>query len=369
MTPADAATMAFDSLAAPPPPPAAETPAEKLTAERMSTRMGGVDKAVVLLLSLGPDRAAEIFRHLGDQEIEALSLRMAESRKVPAEATRLVFDEIIETAWAADYFVEGGVSFAQEVLENAVGPERAAEIIGRLSAIIEMRPFEFLRRTPPEQIYASLRNESSQTIALTVANLHTTLAAQVLGQLPEAEQAEVAHKIATMNETSPEVIKEVEKVMRRKLSNVISQNYSTIGGTKGLADILNRVDIQTERNVLETLDQTDASLAEEVRLLLFVFEDMVKLDDRNVQMVLKEVNQKDLVLALRGAPHDVKAKILANMSSRGAEMLKEEMEFQAPQRRNIIEEAQSQVVAVIRRLEERGAIVIGRGDGEDDLVV
>jgi flagellar motor switch protein FliG len=330
--------------------------------------MAGIDKAVTLLISLGPDRAAEIFRHLGELEMEALSLKMAEARRVPTEAINEIFGEVVENAWAADYFVEGGVGFAREVLENAVGPERAAEIIGRLSALIDQRPFEFLRRTPPEQIYAALRHEAPQTLALTVANLHTTLAAQVLAQLSDQEQKDVALKIAAMSETSPEVIKDVEAVLRQKLSSVASQDYAATGGAKGLADILNLVDMQTERRVLEALEAEEPALAEEIRLLLFTFEDIVKLDDRGVQLVLKEVNQKDLVLALRGAPEEVRHKILANMSSRGAEMLREEMEFQPPQRRSVVEEAQSRIVAIIRRLEETGAIVIGRSE-EDELVV
>jgi len=329
--------------------------------------LSGIEKAVVLLVSLGPEHSAEVFRHLNDSEIESLSLRMAEARRVPGHQRTRVFEEMVENSMAADYYVEGGVSFAREVLEAAVGPERAAEIIGRLSALLEMRPFEFLRRIPPEQIYASLRNEAPQTVALTVANLHTTLAGQVLAHLPQEDQVEVARRIAVMSETNPDVVKDVEKVMRRKLSNVLSHGYAAAGGIQGLADILHGVDRNTERNVLESLEGSDPELAEEVRLLLFVFEDVVKLDDRSVQLVLKEINQKDLVLALRGASEDVKQKITSNMSSRGAEMLLEEMQYQPPQRRSAVEEAQGRIVGVIRRLEDQGAITIGRGE-DDDVV-
>ena len=283
----------------------------------------------------------------------------------PARRPRLAVSVLLIAQGAGG---ETAAPAAREVLEAAVGPERAAEIIGRLSAIIEMRPFEFLRRIPAEQIYASLRNEAPQTIALTVANLHTTIAGQVLAQLPQEEQVEVARRIAVMSETSPDVVKDVEKVMRRKLSNVLSQDYAATGGIQGLADILNGVDRNTERNVLESLGGSDPDLAEEVRLLLFVFEDVVKLENRSVQMVLKEVNQKDLALALRGASEEVLQKILTNMSSRGAEMLQEEMKYQPPQRRSAVEEAQGRIVGVIRRLEDQGVITIGRG-GEDDEVV
>lgn len=332
-------------------------------------RLPGRNKAAVLLVSLGPERAAEIFRHLREDEIEELSLEMAKLREVSADTVESVFSEVAENAAAYSYLTEGGVAYAKEVLERSLGNERAQEIIGRLSAVIEMRPFEFLRRTPPEQIHAFLRNEAPQTMALVIANLHTTLAAQVLSLLDESEQAEVALRIARMSETSPDVIKEVETVIRQKLSNVLSQEYASAGGVKSLAEILNNADRPTERNVLENLAQRNQELADEIRALLFVFEDIVKLDDRSVQMVLKSVDTKDLALALRGVGDDVRDKILENMSQRGAEMLLEEMEYMPPQKRAHVEEAQGRIVAEIRRLEETGALVISRGGGDDELVL
>jgi flagellar motor switch protein FliG len=342
---------------APPPPP--PPPTHALT---------GLEKSVALLTSLGPELAAQVFRFLHDHEIEQLSLAMAEARRVPNMAMKQVYEEFIDVAKAHDYVVEGGITFAREVLEAAVGFERADEIIGRLSAILEMRPFEFLRRTPPEQIYAALQNEAPQTVALTIANLHTTLAAKVLALMPAEQQAEVAMRIATMSETSPEIVKDVETVMRRKLSTVITKDYAAAGGARPLADILNYADLSTERNVLDSLNSQDPELAEEVRMLLFTFEDLVRLDDRSVQLILKEINQKELVLALRTASNEVKQKILSNMSSRGAEILLEEMEYQPPQRRSVVEEAQSNIVAQVRKLEERGVLTIGRNEEEDALV-
>jgi flagellar motor switch protein FliG len=332
-------------------------------------RVAGKNKAAVLLVSLGPERAAEIFKHLRDDEIEELSLEMAKLREVSSDTVEAVFAEVAENAAAYSYFTEGGVAYAKDVLERSLGNDRAQEIIGRLSAVIEMRPFEFLRRTPPEQIHAFLRNEAPQTMALVIANLHTTLAAQVLSLLGETDQAEVAMRIARMSETSPDVIKEVESVIRQKLSNVLSQEYASAGGVKSLAEILNNADRPTERNVLENLAQRNQELADEIRSLLFVFEDIVKLDDRSVQMVLKNVDTKDLALALRGVADEVRDRILANMSQRGAEMLLEEMEYMPPQKRAIVEEAQGRIVGEVRRLEDTGALVITRGAGEDELVV
>jgi flagellar motor switch protein FliG len=273
-------------------------------------------------------------------------------------------EELAATVQAYDSIAAGGVEYAREVLEKAIGSERAAEIIGRLSSVIEMRPFEFLRRTAPEQIVAFMRNEAPQTIALVVANLHTTLAAQVLANLPEEEQAEIALRIAKMGETSPEVVKQVEDVMRAKLATIVQNEYTTTGGVKSLAEILNHTDRPTERNVLDSLTETDEELAAEVRRLLFVFEDIVKLDDRSIQLVLREADQKDLALALRGVSDEVKTRVLNNMSERGAQMLLEEMEYQPPQRKRVVEEAQGRIVAIVRRLEEAGAVVLSRSDAD-----
>jgi flagellar motor switch protein FliG len=230
--------------------------------------------------------------------------------------------------------------------------------------VIERRPFEFLRRTPADHIVTFLRAESPQTIALVVANLHTTLAAQVLSHLPEEQQADIALRIARMGETPPDVVREIENVMRRKLETVVQQEYSAAGGVKSLAEILNHTDRPTERNVLDTIAEEDSELGEEVRRLLFVFEDIARLDDRSIQLVLREVDQRDLALALRGVEENVKDRLLSNMSERGAQMLREEMEFQPPQKKRVVEEAQGRIVGVVRRLEDAGTLVIGRGSGD-----
>ncbi len=338
-------------------------------ARRIPLRMPGRRKAAILLVALGTDKAAEIFKHLREEEIEGLSLEMAKLGSVSQASTDAVFEEVAETALAYASYAEGGVEYAREVLERAIGAERAAEIIGRLVSVIEMRPFEFLRRTPPEQVVAFLRSESPQTLALVVANLPTTLAAQAMACLTSEEQAEVAMRIATMSETSPDVIKEIEGVLKSKLASVVQHEYSAAGGVKSLADILNYTDRTTERNVIESLTAANSEIAEEVRRLLFTFEDIVRLDDRSIQLVLKEVDQKDLALALRGVYEDVKDAILSNMSERGAQMLREEMEYQPPQRKRVVEEAQGRIVAVVRRLEEAGALVISRGSGDDEDAV
>jgi flagellar motor switch protein FliG len=330
--------------------------------------LSGGRKAAVLLAALGAGRAAKVMQQLGPDEIESLSLEMATLDPVGAEATESVFVELAALA-DASRGTAGGIAFAREVIVKALGPERAAELLGRLSSRTESRPFEFLGRHPPERTATLLRSESPQTVALVLANLPTGLAAGVLARLPEPQQPDIALRIARMGETSAHVIRQVEEVIRQKLSAAGEQEFSASGGTKALAEILNHADRSTERNVLESLATTDQDLAEEVRGMLFVFEDIVKLEERAIQQVLREADQKDLVLALRGAPENVKEVVLTNMSERGAEMLKEEMEIQPPQRKRDIDAAQSRIVAVVRRLEEAGAIVIASDNEEESEAV
>jgi flagellar motor switch protein FliG len=333
-------------------------------------RLPGARKAAVLMAALGSERAANVLQLLGEAEIESLSMEMARLSSVGAETTELIFSELAAGAGSGAGMTGGGMDYARGVIERALGPERAAELLGRLSAQRETPLFEFMVRVPPERSAGLLRSESPQTIALVLASLQTGLAAQVLARLPERQQPDIALRIARMGETSAQVVHQVEEVLRHKLTAVAEREYSAAGGTKTLAEILNHSDRTTERNVLENLASADKGLAEEVRGMLFVFEDIVKLDERAVQQVLREVDQKDLVLALRGAPENVKEVVMTNMSERGGAMLQEEMEVQQPQRKRDIDQAQSRVVAVVRELEEAGTIVIaGDEEGESEAVV
>ena len=330
----------------------------------------GRRKAAILCVSLGADTAAEIFRHLDEDSLEQLTIEMAKTRNVQPEESETIFEEVVNLAYARGFLAEGGLFYAREVLERALGPMRADEIIAKLGSAVETTPFEFLRRIGPEQIYAFLRNESAQTIALVIANLPSTeLAAKVVQQLPPDQQADVALRIAQMSQTSPAVVKEIAQVMKAKLEMVLHQEYAIAGGVQSVAEILNSADRATERNILDGLARENQELADEVRSLLFVFEDILKLDDRSIQLILKEVETKDLALALRGASEDVTDAIMTNMSQRASEMLREEIEIMPPQRRRVVEEAQSKIVAVVRRLEDAGAIVIARGgNAEEELI-
>jgi flagellar motor switch protein FliG len=334
--------------------------------------VSGRRKAAVLLAALGPDLAAEVVAHLSEDEIEALSLELARLDNVEPRAADQVLAEMASSATSSNALATGG-DMAYQLLTRALGETRADELMGRTRGPVNHRPFEFLRRSQPEQVAALLQHESPQLVALVITNLGANQGAQVLARLPEHMRPEVALRIARIGEVSPEVIRQVEELTRSRLSAVSQQEgYATADGVNALAEILGRSDRATERAVLEHLSTSDSELAEDVRSKLFVFEDLVKLEDRALQQVLREADQKDLVLAMRSAAEEVKEKIFANMSERGAEMLKEELEVQQPQRKSDIDAAQSRIVAVVRKLDEAGAIVIARPQGEtgeEDAVI
>jgi flagellar motor switch protein FliG len=329
--------------------------------------MNGRQKAAVLLVSLGAEASAEVFKHLRQDEIDELTLEIAGIGHVPQERKQAVVEEFYETALAQDYIAEGGLEYARAILEKALGSDRANDVMTRLSGAIQVSPFEFLRRTDAGQILNVIANEHPQTVALVMAYLPPETAAQVVSSLPDDLQAEVAMRIALMDRTAPEVIREIERVLERKLSSVINQDFTSAGGLRSLVDLLNQVDRATERTILETLEEQNPELADEVRRMMFLFEDIVVLDDRSIQQVLREVDTKELAVALKGTSDEVQEKIYANMSERAAAIIKEDLEFMGPVRVKTVEEAQQKIVAVIRRLEDAGQIVIVRG-GEDQLV-
>jgi flagellar motor switch protein FliG len=329
--------------------------------------MKGRQKAAVLLVSLGADAAAEIFKRLRQDEIDELTLEIAALGHVAPSTKREVVEEFYETAVAQQYISEGGIDYARGVLERALGQAKANEVMSRLSSSIHVTPFDFLRRTDAAQIRNVIANEHPQTVALILAHLSAEAAAQVMRALPEDQQADVAMRIALMDRTAPEVIREIERVLERKLSSAIGQDFTSVGGVESLVELLNKVDRPTERTILEALDERDPSLADEVRRKMFLFEDIVVLDDRTIQQVLREVDGKELGIALKGTSNEVKEKIFTNMSERAAAIIREDLEVMGPVRVKQVEEAQQKVVAVIRRLEEAGAINIVRGS-EDELV-
>lgn len=328
----------------------------------------GKQKAAILLISLGPDVSASVYKHLSEEEIEKLTLEISNVRQVDAEKKETILEEFHQIALAQDYISQGGIAYAKQVLEKALGPEQAMNIINRLTSALQVRPFDFARKADPAQILNFLQNEHPQTIALVLSYLDPAQAGQILSALPQEMQADIARRIALMDRTSPEMINEVEQVLERKLSTTVVQDYTQTGGIEAVVEVLNGVDRATERTILDILEIQDPELAEEIKKRMFVFEDIVTLDNRAIQRVIREVDNTDLLLALKVSSDEVKEIVFRNMSSRMAETFKEEMEFMGPVRLRDVEEAQSRIVAVIRRLEEAGEIIVARGGGDDIIV-
>ena len=328
----------------------------------------GKQKAAILLIALGSDKSAKIFSHLQDEEIEELTLEIANMQRVSTEEKLEILEEFYEICLAQDFIAEGGISYAKDVLEKAMGSQKALEIINKLTASLQVRPFDFVRRTDASQLLNFIQNEHPQTLALILSYLNPNQAASILSALPQEKQAEVAQRIAVMDRTSPEVIKEVEQVLERKLSSMMTQDYASTGGIQAIVEILLSVDRGTEKFIMETLEIQKADLAEEIRKRMFVFEDIVNLDSVSIQRFIREIDNADLSVALKSSTDEVKECIYANMSKRMAEMLSEDMEFMGPVRLRDVEEAQQKIVNVIRKLEEAGEIIISRGGGDEIIV-
>ncbi|MFW5999113.1 MAG: flagellar motor switch protein FliG [Halanaerobiaceae bacterium] len=330
--------------------------------------LSGKKKAAVLLVSLGPDTSAEIFEHLSDEEIEELTLEIANLQSIETGVKDEILEEFFHLMEAKDYINQGGIEYAREVLNKAVGQDKAKDILERLTATLQVRPFDAIRKTDPSQLMNFIQGEHPQTIALVMAYLDPAQGSQVLSSLPQEIQTEVARRIAVMDRTSPDIIKEVEDVLEQKLSAVVTNEYASAGGVESIVDILNQVDRGTEKNILDQLDAEDPELAEEIRQRMFVFEDIVLLSDRAIQLVLRQVDNQDVALALKTASEEVEEAIYNNMSDRAEEMLKEDLEYMGAVRLREVEDAQQRIVNIIRELEESGEIVIARG-GESEVVV
>jgi len=329
-------------------------------------------KAAVLLVAMGPDASSNVLKHMREEDIDHLTLEIARLGRVSAETRRNIVTEFYELCMAQDVISEGGIDEARKALEAAFGAERANDIITRISQTLQVLPFDFVKKADASQILSFIQDEHPQTIALILAHLGHNQAAVVLSGLPQTLRAEVARRIAIMDRTPPEVIREIEKVLERKLSSaVLSQAFTSVGGVKSLVEVLNYVDRTTEKTILESLTDNSPELADEIKKLMFVFEDILTLDDASIQKVMREVDGKELALALKGVGEEVQTRIFKNMSERAATMLKEDMEFMGPVRLRQVEEAQQRIVGIVRRLEEAGEIVVARGGGGggDEIIV
>ena len=330
--------------------------------------LSGLQKAAILLIALGPEMSSQIFKHLKEEEIEELTLEIANTRSITPQMKESVTSEFYQLRLAQQYIAEGGIGYAKEVLEKALGEDKAVDVISKLTASLQVKPFEFVRKTDAAQLINFIQDEHPQTIALILSYLSPGQAALIISSLPPDRQADVAKRIAVMDRTSPDVIKEVESILESKLASLVNQDYTIIGGVDAVVDILNTVDRGTEKHIMETLEIDEPELADEIRKKMFVFEDILLLDDRSIQRVLRDVDNNDLAVSLKSSNEEVKAAIFNNLSKRLASMIQEDMEFMGPVRMKDVEEAQQKIVNIIRKLEDSGEIVISRGGGDEVVV-
>lgn len=332
-------------------------------------KLTGVQKAAILFITLGPEISAGIIKKLPEREIQKITYEIANMTSIKQEQKLDVLSEFIEMNKAKDYLIEGGIDYARDLLAKALGSQRAKEILDKVIEVTEQyRPFAIARKADAHQLMNVINSEHPQTIALILCYLQSDKAGQILSSLSEELQGEVAYRIATMSNTSPMVIKEIEKVLNQKLSSVVRSDVTTIGGVETIVDILNQVDRTTEKNITEELEREDQELAERIKQSMFVFEDIVTMDDVSIQRVLRELDNKDVALALKGCSEEVANCIFRNQSKRAATALKEDIEFLGPVRLLDVEKAQQKIVAIIRRLEDAGEIIVARG-GEDAIII
>lgn len=336
--------------------------------QRQQQSLTGKQKAAVLLIALGQDVAADVFKRLSQEEVEQLTFEIANVSKVGYEQREVILEEFRDLAMAREYIQTGGIDYARDVLEKALGSKEAGDILARLTSALQVRPFHFARKADPNQVLGFIQDEHPQTVALVLSYLEPAQSAMIMSELSPEMQADVARRIATMKGTSPDVIAEVEDILESKLSTMTSIDSTQAGGIEAIVQILNGVDRTTEKSILEQLSTKDPDLVDEIKKRMFVFEDIIFLDSRAIQRVIREVDARDLQLALKVSRDDVKEVLFNNMSKRMAEQFKEDMEYMGPVRLRDVEDAQQRIVGIIRHLEDLGEIVVSRGGGDDVIV-
>jgi flagellar motor switch protein FliG len=331
--------------------------------------LNGLDKAAILVISLGVEASSTIFKNMNERDIESLSIKIANMADIPSAVTDTVVEEFYQMVLAQEYIAQGGMDYARSVLEQALGGPRSAQILSKVQGALHVSGFKLLKKVDPAQLINFIMNEHPQTVAVIMAHLDPEQASSILAELPEQLQNEIVYRVATMGKISPELLNDVEKVLESQLESVLGQDLSQAGGASTVAEILNLADRATERKILDNLVQKDPELATEVKNLMFVFDDLMLLDDKSMQRVLKEIDVKDLSMALKGTGEELQGKCFKNVSERVAQLIQEEMDFMGPVRLRDVEEVQQRIVDIVRSLEEDGEIVIsGKGGSEDALV-
>jgi flagellar motor switch protein FliG len=332
------------------------------------TKLSQREKAAILLIAIGKNQAAQIFKYLTEEEIATLTLAITTTARVTKEESDEVLNEFYETCLAQKYISEGGLDYARGVLNKALGESKAGEILEKLTETLQVRPFEFVRKADTMQIVHLVANENPQTIALLLSYLEPKKASAVLAALPSEQQVDVVTRMANMESVIPEYIREAEMILEQRLAKMGMSDQTTVGGLDAVVKIINSVDRGTEKNILESLDIIDPELSENIKRSMFVFEDIAKLSNQAIQRVLKDVEQSDIAIALKGANEEVKSAIMSNLSKRLQEMILDDLEVMGPMKIRDVESAQQKIVNSVRSLEESGEIIVSRGDGSDVLI-
>ncbi len=333
-----------------------------------SKKMSSMKRAAAVVIALGAGNASEVYKHLSKEEIEALSVEIAQLNKISPDEMQVIVDDFYGLCVTQKVIQDGGVLYAKDILEKAFGPQLAGEYMERISQSMQTKSFEFLRKATPKNILMMIQNEHPQTIAFVLSYTRPEQASKIISELPKVIQLDVIKRIANLDSVSPDIVEIVEKVLERKFSAVVSFDMTKIGGVDYVADIINHSDRSTEKYIFTELGKTDPELSENIRKLMFVFDDITMLDDMSIQRVLREVDRQDLAIAIKGSSEDVKNLLLSNISVRVKEGILEDIQFLRNVRMKDVEEAQQKIVALIRRLEEEGEIVISRG-GEEDTII
>jgi len=324
-------------------------------------------KAATIVIALGSETAAQVYKYLSEEEIEKLTYEIAKIQKLSSEDVEDILSDFYSLCLTQKVVTEGGVNYARTVLEKAFGPQVAASLLERVTKSLKTKAFEFIRKADYKNLMTTIQNENPQTIALILSYARADQAATIIAELPKEVRIEVVERIAKMDRTSPEIINQVEKVLERKFSAMVSTDFMEVGGINYIADVMNHIDRSSEKYIFDELYKRDAKLADEIRKKMFIFEDIVLLDSMAIQAFLREIDTKDLVVALKGANQEVTEVIFQNMSQRMGETIRSDMEYLRNVRLRDVEEAQQRIVAVIRKLEEEGEIVISKG-GKDEFI-
>jgi len=331
--------------------------------------LSGIQKTAILVLTLGQDTASRILKELDLESVEDLTQELATLGSVSPKVRYEVVEEFYHLMLGKTWAGEGGLDYAKSLLASTVPEHVADRIMTQVTQHVQQSPFSFLQKAESENLLAFIEDEHPQTIAVILSHLAHHKAAEILAGLPTDKQMEVVKRVATMDQTNPEVIQEVEAGLQNRLKNLLTQSFEKVGGVESVAEILNLVDRSTEKGVLEGLEPDDPDLVENIRRLMFVFEDILRVNDRGIQLVLKEVDNQELSLALKSASDELKDKIFGNMSERAVQLVSEEMEYMGPVRLSDVEAAQQRIVDIVRRLEDAGEIIIAGRGGESDMIV